>query len=275
MAERIKRIKEEVLGVVSILGSIYLLMSLFTHYIKDPVLFFRTTEPPEPIRNLGGTVGAHISGWLIILLGLAAFIIPLLMIAFGIKRLLGKEKHRIYLLGGILFIVSSSLLLSLLSLTFNINIERYPDGIGGLIGRGIADIISRLLSIPGAYIFSLSLFLSSIILISPVSLTALALSRKGRSEERTLEGQEILVREPEPEPVSVSQSLSRPEAVKPKKIGGYELPPLELLNLYDSASIRPSKDELLTGSSLIEKKLEDFGVEGKVTQVHPGPIVTM
>ncbi len=31
----------------------------------------------------------------------------------------------------------------------------------------------------------------------------------------------------------------------------------------------------LTGSSLIEKKLEDFGVEGRITQVHPGPIVTM
>ena len=39
--------------------------------------------------------------------------------------------------------------------------------------------------------------------------------------------------------------------------------------------MRPSKDELLNDSSLIEKKLEDFGVEGKITSVHPGPIVTM
>ncbi|MEW6420092.1 MAG: DNA translocase FtsK [Nitrospirota bacterium] len=28
-------------------------------------------------------------------------------------------------------------------------------------------------------------------------------------------------------------------------------------------------------SSLIEKRLEDFGVEGRITQVHPGPVVTM
>lgn len=276
MAERIKRIKEEVLGVVSILGSIYLLMSLSTHYIKDPVLFFRTTEPPKPIRNLGGTVGAHISGWLIILLGLAAFIIPLLIIAFGIKRLLGKEKHRIYLLGGVLFIVSSSLLFSLLSLTFNVNIEKYPDGIGGLIGRGIADIVSRLLSIPGAYIFSLSVFLSSIILLSPISLTALALSRKRKIEEKREDIEEITLSETEEVTLEEQKIITdKPEAIRPKKTGIYELPPLELLNLYDSASIRPSKDELLTGSSLIEKKLEDFDVEGKVTQVHPGPIVTM
>jgi S-DNA-T family DNA segregation ATPase FtsK/SpoIIIE len=280
MVERIKRIKEEVIGVVSVMGSLYLFMSLITYYIRDPVLFFRTTEPPEPVRNLGGIIGALISGWLIILFGFAAFIIPLLLIAFGIKRLLGKEGHHIYLIGGILFIVSSSMLLSLLSNTFTIAIERYPDGIGGIAGKGIANLTNRLLSISGAYIFSLSAFLSSIILLSPVSVTALAFRRKKpklksieQVEEIASEDQEILIREPEP--LLTYQSIPKPEVVKPRKTGGYELPSLELLSLSDSASIRPSKDELLMDSSLIEKKLEDFGVEGKITQVHPGPVVTM
>ena len=280
MVERIKRIKEEVIGVVSVMGSLYLFMSLITYYIRDPVLFFRTTEPPEAVRNLGGIIGAYISGWLIILLGFAAFIIPLLMIAFGIKRLLGKEGHKIYLIGGILFIVSSSLLLSLLSNTFTITIEKYPDGIGGIAGKGIAHLTNRLLSILGAYIFSLSAFLSSIILLSPVSVTALAFRRKKpklksteQMEEIASEDQEILIREPEP--LLTHQSIPKPEVAKPKRAGGYELPSLEFLSLSDSASIRPSKDELLMDSSLIEKKLEDFGVEGKITQVHPGPVVTM
>jgi S-DNA-T family DNA segregation ATPase FtsK/SpoIIIE len=280
MAERIKHIKEEVVGVISILGSLYLLMTLITHYIKDPVLFFRATEPHEPVRNLGGIVGAYISGWLIILLGLAAFIIPFLMIAFGIRRLMGKEGHKIHLLGSVLFIGASSLLFSLLSYTFNITFVRYPDGIGGLIGRGITYLADRLFSLPGAYILSLSLFLSSIILLSPVSVTALAFRRKKQRaeskepmEETILQDQEILIREHEPLPVS--QSMPRIEAVRPRKIGGYELPSLELLSPPDSASVRPSKDELLTDSSVIEKKLEDFSVEGKITQVHPGPVVTM
>ncbi|MDP2754953.1 MAG: DNA translocase FtsK 4TM domain-containing protein [Nitrospirota bacterium] len=284
MVERIKRIKEEIAGVISVFGGLYFFMSLITHYIRDPVLFFRATEPPEPVRNLGGIIGAYISGWLIILFGLAAFIIPFLMIAFGIKRLMGKEGHKIYLIGGILFIISSSLLFSLLSYTFDITIIKYPDGIGGLIGRGIANLTNQLFYLPGAYIFSLSAFLSSIILLSPVSVTALAFRRKKRiakSEEQREETvpkafgteEEILIREPEP--LAVSQSVPRPEPVRPRKIGGYELPSLELLSLSDYASVRPSKDELLTGSSLIEKKLEDFGVEGRVTQVHPGPVVTM
>ena len=282
MVERIKRIKEEIAGVVSVLGSLYLFMSLITHYIRDPVLFFRATEPPEPVRNLGGIIGAYISGGLIILFGFAAFIIPFLMIAFGIKRLMGKEGHKIYLIGGILFIISSSLLFSLLSYTFDITIIKYPDGIGGLIGREIANLANQFFSLLGAYIISLSAFLCSIILLSPVSVTALAFRKrrkvKDKSEYMEDSGQVIEDRIQDIEVTNLEKQnivVSEPEAVRPRKIGGYELPSLELLSLSDYASVRPSKDELLTGSSLIEKKLEDFGVEGRISQVHPGPIVTM
>lgn len=282
MVERIKRIKEEIAGVISVFGGLYFFMSLITHYIRDPVLFFRATEPPEPVRNLGGIIGAYISGWLIILFGFAAFIIPFLMIAFGIKRLMGKEGHKIYLIGGILFIISSSLLFSLLSYTFDITVIKYPDGVGGLIGRGIANLANQLFYLPGAYIFSLSVFLSSIILLSPVSVTALAFRKrrkvKDKSEYMEDSGQVIEDRIQDIEVTNLEKQnivVSEPEAVRPRKIGGYELPSLELLSLPDYASVRPSKDELLTDSSLIEKKLEDFGVEGRVTQVHPGPVVTM
>jgi len=285
MVKRLKRIKEEVLGVASILGSLYLSLCLITHNIKDPVLFFRTTEPPEPVRNLGGIIGAYISGWLLVLLGFAAFIIPFLIIAFGIKSLLGKEGHKIYLLGGILFVVSSSLLLSLLSITFTITLEKYPDGTGGLIGRGMAHLSHQFLSLPGAYIFSITLFLSSIILLSPVSIITLALSRKQKTGERKKDIEEILKSVEESkqstEEVSLKEHevqeimVSKPMAIRPRKRGGYELPSLELLNVYDSTSFRPSRDELITGSTLIKQKLEDFDVEGDIKQVHPGPVVTM
>lgn len=277
MVERIKRIKEEIVGVLSALGSIYLSLSLISHSITDPVPFFRSTEPPEAIRNLGGAVGAYISGWLIILLGFAAFLIPLFVIAFGIKRLLGKEGHKIYLFGGILFILSSSLLLSLLSFTFHITIEKYPDGIGGLIGKEIAFMANHFLSLPGAYIFSLSAFLSSVILLSPVSLTALALQRRKKEVTRDQAIEDINLEEMIEEKIMEKKETSppQPEPIRPRKIGGYELPSLEFLNLYDSTSNRPSKEELLENSMLIEKKLQDFDVEGKITQVHPGPIVTM
>jgi S-DNA-T family DNA segregation ATPase FtsK/SpoIIIE len=279
MAERVRRAKEEVFGVLLVMGSLYLLMSLLTHNIRDPVLFFRTTAPPEPLRNLGGIVGANISGILIIMFGIAAFIIPLFVIVLGIKRLMGRSGHRVYLLGGILFIVSSSLLCSLISYTFHIHFDVYPDGIGGLAGRGIAYFSNRLFSLPGAYIISLSAFFSSLILLSPVSVNSIALRRKKTRPAPThfpedpVREEEIIIKEPLPS--EESRRLVLPEAVKPGTIGGYELPSPDLLDLAEPPLSRPSKDDMLFDSSLIEDKLEDFGVEGKISHVHPGPIVTM
>lgn len=283
MAERIRRIKEEVVGVISVLLSLYLFMSLTTHNLRDPVLFFRITEPHELIRNLGGIIGAYISGWLIIFLGAASFLIPVLLIAFGIRRIMGKEGHRIYLFGGILFIISCSLMFSLLSYTFDITIAQYPDGIGGLFGRGTESLAKRLVSLPGAYIFSLALFFSSIILISPVSITSLAFQRKQKRERKRQiveekkqiveesSGQDLDILTPEEHKTIIHEH----QPVKTGMPAGYELPSLDLLGASGTPSVRPSKDELYSDSSLIEQKLEDFDVDGKIIQVHPGPVVTM
>jgi S-DNA-T family DNA segregation ATPase FtsK/SpoIIIE len=65
--------------------------------------------------------------------------------------------------------------------------------------------------------------------------------------------------------------------VKPveRTSGKYELPTLELLCDPPPSKSRPQKEELLDVSELLEKKLLDFSVAGRVTYVSPGPIVTM
>lgn len=58
--------------------------------------------------------------------------------------------------------------------------------------------------------------------------------------------------------------------------GGYQIPSVSLLN--DPLSIEDSdqmKEEILTSTSILERKLADFGVEGKVVQVLPGPVITL
>jgi len=284
MAEGIKRKMQVVIGVVSVMGSLYLFMSLVTHNLRDPVLFLRTTDPPEPIRNLGGIIGAHISGWMIVLLGIAAFLIPLLLFAFGLRRILGKEGHRIYVVGSILFVISCSLIFSLLSYTFDITVAQFPDGIGGLLGRGVENLTKALVSLPGAYMFSLALFFSSVILISPVSVTALAFKKKtkaGRERQTIDETPLVETEERKDSGLVVTQEqeehkevIREYQAVKPQKIGSYELPSLDLLNASSTQSVKRSKDELLEESKLIEDKLGEFGVAGKVTKASPGPVVT-
>lgn len=57
---------------------------------------------------------------------------------------------------------------------------------------------------------------------------------------------------------------------------GYRLPdPTELLS-PSSASDNRQTDELLeTHSRVLTRTLQSFGIEGKVTEVHPGPVITM
>ena len=58
--------------------------------------------------------------------------------------------------------------------------------------------------------------------------------------------------------------------------GDYQIPPVNLLNeplpIEDSDEM---KEEILISTSILERKLSDFGVEGKVIQVLPGPVITL
>ncbi|CAA7614850.1 DNA translocase FtsK [Candidatus Terasakiella magnetica] len=57
---------------------------------------------------------------------------------------------------------------------------------------------------------------------------------------------------------------------------GYELPPLTLLTpTPDQGGVRVSQDSLAQNAKLLESVLEDFGVNGKVMKVRPGPVVTL
>ncbi len=292
MAERVSRIREEIAGVLSVLGSIYLGLSLYTYSKWDPSFFTFTLAPA---RNYGGVFGAYLSDLLITVIGVASFSIPLFLVVYGIRRVLGRPGHKVQLYGAGLFVLSSALMLSLLLSTFHLTAD--ING-GGLFGFYMAGFMKRYFSRVGAYVFSLSGFFSSIILLSPGTLTSFALHRvpakakdRPKMPEKGVVEEEILIRERErtavapelvehapPEPEPVKEEREAPRAERPAKAvapQGYQLPPVEFLKVYDTSEIRPQKEELLSNSGLLEGKLADFGVEGKVTHVHPGPVVTM
>ncbi len=293
MAERVGRIREEVFGILSVLGSIYLGLSLFTYSKWDPSFFTFTQAPP---RNYGGVFGAYLSDLIITVIGVASFSLPVFLLVYGVRRVLGKEGHRIYLVGAGLFVFSSALMLSLLLSTFRFNIDVNA---GGLVGFYVSGFMERYLSRVGAFVFSLSGFFSSVVLLSPESLTSFSVKSappkaQGRAKkpEKGVVEEEILIREPrkaDPPPELAEPLLfdaldekaepapqRAPQPLKPSgEAAGYELPSVEFLAVYDTSSIRPQKEELLSNSSLLEGKLADFDVEGKITHVHPGPVVTM
>ncbi|MBX7148851.1 DNA translocase FtsK 4TM domain-containing protein [bacterium] len=56
---------------------------------------------------------------------------------------------------------------------------------------------------------------------------------------------------------------------------GYKLPPLNLLDAETDKTIHVDEESLKMNARLLEKKLEDFEIHGKVTEIHPGPVITM
>ncbi len=96
----------------------------------------------------------------------------------------------------------------------------------------------------------------------------------------------------EDDPVEIDIPERRPPAPKPKKkienaesqqkhtgaaatpADNAPLPDLSLLDDYDESEVTFSRDDLIARSEMIETKLLDYGLKGKVQKVLPGPVVT-
>lgn len=106
--------------------------------------------------------------------------------------------------------------------------------------------------------------------------------RKGEADERT-EAEVLLNDDAEPvlipavhEPASRTQGLesSRSKIAKKTKKGAYQLPPISLLNPNDEQDVEISHEHYYEVSAILMAKLQDFGVQGTVAGISPGPVVT-
>jgi len=288
MAKKISRIKEEIAGIVAVLFSVYLGLSLAS-YSKWDASFF--TYSVSPVRNYGGVIGAYVSDLLMSGIGFAAYLVPAAFMAYGIRRLLGREKKNVYLLGTLLLMFAVSLLSALLLETFHLSSENNPGGIAGSVTAGI---LVQYLSVLGAYLLALSCFFSSLVLLIPVAITPSLFARRKKEEpkKKGILEDDVLITEPEelfepeiiapvhsiepdsepdPEPRQKARPLQRPLRSK----DGYVLPSFELLSDYDTAAARPSHEEIKQNRELIRNTLANFDVEGEITTVQPGPVVTL
>jgi S-DNA-T family DNA segregation ATPase FtsK/SpoIIIE len=57
--------------------------------------------------------------------------------------------------------------------------------------------------------------------------------------------------------------------------GPYELPDVSLFQQPPAGARSYDRESLIMNSRILEKKLQDFGVLGRVVTVHPGPVITM
>jgi S-DNA-T family DNA segregation ATPase FtsK/SpoIIIE len=78
-----------------------------------------------------------------------------------------------------------------------------------------------------------------------------------------------------------TEDAAEKSATKPRSISytpgpaGYQLPPIDLLTVSDREGPAVDREKLVETAKNLEKKLADFAVRGRVTEVKPGPIITL
>ena len=291
--------------------ALYLLIVLYTYHKGDPG--WSHSLRATAIRNAGGVIGAYLSDLLLYLFGMSAYwwvSFCAALVAWGFRRIevVPDTDRRSYVVVGIGFLVlliASSGIEFLRLHTLKAILPLAPGGVIGAITGGMA---SKLLGFTGGTLVLLLVFAAGLSLFTSVSwlsiienigagientFNAVVMRWQERQDRRVgeqalIEREEVVeetrrkfeIHEPvriEPPRVEIAKS---PRVEREKQAPLFEnmpdslLPPLHLLDEAERHLETLSPETLEFTSRLIEKKLNDFGVEVKVVAAYPGPVVT-
>ncbi|ACI21993.1 MULTISPECIES: DNA translocase FtsK [Thermodesulfovibrio] len=265
-------------AILLIAFSVYLAITLISYNFLDPSPLTFTKSKP---LNYGGIVGSYLSDLLLSTFGIATFLIPLLLVFYGIRKFTGKKLN----IGKLIWFLTLLFSLSIMLEPLRKNIETYkklPEGISWIAFH----LTEKFLSIAGTYILWASVFIASVILIKPELIKRKEISSIKETSPEAGEGIKVVkVSKPE-EPVKKADNLNLKSEtrLKPKDIDekqkieaeqkGFIIPPLSLLKI-EKHDDNISKEEIIASASSIEARFAEFGIHGTIKEVHPGPVVTM
>jgi S-DNA-T family DNA segregation ATPase FtsK/SpoIIIE len=302
----------EMAGLLIFAIGLLIMLSLVSYSAGDPC--FSVARSDAGIENMIGIIGAYLADALLRLFGLSIYLVPLFIFGYALVRGLGKELAHPHLkkVGGVLLFIFASAFAGLQSETIQLFGEVVPSG--GMLGGLIARLLTAGFSATGAHIITLTGAVIALMLLTPFSpLKALAwlqyvmgrvveqfdllvMIYRGRREKAKEAKQHPMFPTEPPKIVNtLKQPASLPKIVKMEKPlktvqiplpglerkedkdgkGAYELPSMDLLDPLPQVTTKISKEDIHAHSELLQRKLMDFGIEGHVTQVYPGPVVTM
>jgi S-DNA-T family DNA segregation ATPase FtsK/SpoIIIE len=263
--------KKEILGIGLLGLFIFLFVSLITYHPLDPS-FNTLTEGAA--KNLCGKVGSYITDILIQLFGMASYFLPAVTLMFSLFYLRKKDPPHILVLsfGLVLLFLSMSVILQLMVGRLHIRGVAIP--FSGFLGVLLEKTLVNLFSYFGSYLIYFILLLISIFLIvqAPMlSLIEMRITRRKSVEQR----KEIKVaEEKQPEPKAEKKAVQESFEFF-KDVGPYKLPSVSLLDAIEKKEVKIDKESIQLNASILEKKLKDYGISGKVSEVRPGPVITM
>ena len=275
----------ELLGILLVILSLFLLISLLSYSPDDPNFIFPENRE---IENLFGKQGSYTSDLFFQSLGLISLLIPLTVFFTGINIFINKKT--LILIENLFFIVIYSVFGSLyFSIFYFDSFWLAINGNGGYVGNFLKDSflfsiaqINLDISFYLLIIIVITLFLFSVnfkprFIWSSFSIISKLFKREKKLssiepednvfvENKNEESSSSLVQENLP--FSTSPVENKKTSIK------FELPKISFLRTPSKKEKEKNVNEKID-ESFLEKILLDFGVEGKIKKISHGPVVTL
>jgi DNA segregation ATPase FtsK/SpoIIIE, S-DNA-T family len=305
--EKKGRLQREIWAVVIGLTALLVALSLISYNVSDRSL--NTPSGALDTYNWGGFVGALLADLLLQGLGLSAYLLPIFLSVAAVQMFradaggLPFSKAVAYTI----LVLSVGVILSIV-----IDSESARDS-GGIVGGFLKEsILVPLFGPLSAVLIACFMLLLSVMLLTQNSLLdIIGYTKKNfgalrksfvpaihnrlkefndKKEKRKGENTKKEKKDYVPPPIVLKDEYkdeaaakkpqkkpaASPEQFKLPEVGeGYKLPPLELLDATETEQFKVDTETLQANSLILQKKLEDFGVEGEVVAVRPGPVITM
>lgn len=293
-------IRREIRGLIFLLLSLLLAGSLLSYHPADKLLW-NVTGPLGKSQNLFGAVGAHIAGGLLLLIGFSSFWLAIIGVVLALLSFKGRS-----LSSPAINVTAAFVLILTFSGILNIEfpaVVRFREGhviAGGLVGLYLAGFSVELLNHYGALICLAALFVVSLMFCTKLSLGWLFstlftwgsiflrqiqtfFQKRSERKKRARKTSMARKRPRTPPKVTISEPVPEPKKKPEQKAfsfmslnGHFELPSLDLLDdPPEGKSKSVQKESLEMNARRLEKKLADFGVQGEVVEILPGPVITM
>jgi len=258
ITSKTKEEKNEIAGITLLTVSLLILLSLVSYYMG---------------RCIVGTFGVYLARSLLVAFGWGAYFLPMSIGYWGWKAF-SKGKIRD------LWIKVSGLSFLLLAFCSLLNLLGRQTRLGGTVGDFVSDsLLAPAFGNTGAYLIILTVFIISIQLVTEISIiqflqTLVTVVQGGKHPRRKHLAPTEEVKPGYDKEMHPQLKVDFPSPVSPTAGLTYELPPLELLNDPPRTYLSQREEEMKNNAELLEKTLKNFGISAKVSQIHPGPVIT-
>ena len=293
ITEFLKKRTIELVGLVLISLALLLSVSFFSYSPSDPTFIYGDVN--VVINNLLGIYGGLIADFLLQSFGLTAFLILITITIWGISLIVKKKIKKIQF--KFFFLILYSIFISIfVYTTFNNSFWLIDNGNSGFVGQILYDWLSNFVpNLKHEYFIFVFITLGTVffILASNINIKYLWASLKSISfifnkndhtkiqspemEDQTrdmVKGSHITEA---PQQTFSFEKVNESKEVYEKEVSfkSFKLPSVDLLeknpskiNILDQSKNRPD-------GKFIEKILLDFGIDGKITKINNGPVVSL